>query len=310
MDSPAPLVIPTQYRNPEYSDGHPYAVELAHVGQGNWRAFRTLGLDLRAVLDIARSWAPALAGIERPWLCWAVDEDWSLVQQRLVALAGWTPVVGFDPRVGPPRRCVPGAVVVDFNAALGLPILYPHFPLEFAFLFCDRLAFWHSDLLLREGTARRLAARFERLRSGETAATRSFTGWRRLFSRRDKRFWELVGCTTRAASADQFAKGCGWWMDYWAHPNQARPDFIRANRYWDHGSGLYHWVSAEGGRCRLIGERALREGHFTKIGKADYRGFREPGAQSDARRAMGGELRDNFDLGAACRTLGLEGLLP
>ena len=28
-------------------------------------------------------------------------------------------------------------------------ILYPHFPLEFAFLFYERIAFWLSDLLIR-----------------------------------------------------------------------------------------------------------------------------------------------------------------
>ena len=55
--------------------------------------------------------------------------------------------------------------------------------------------------------------------------------------------------------------------------------------------------------------RTLQQGHFTRIGKADHRGFREPHVQSNARRAMNGELRDNFDLGAACRLLGLERLL-
>ena len=69
-------------------------------------------------------------------------------------------MAGFNPRVGGLEHVVPGAVVVDFNADLQLPVLYPHFPLEFAFLFGDRIAFWHSDLLLPEPRMREMAKLF------------------------------------------------------------------------------------------------------------------------------------------------------
>lgn len=74
------LLIPPTFLDLSYSDNHPYEVELAHVGQGNWRAFRTIGISLSDTMDIARSWSAPFYGIDRPWLCWHVDDDWSMVQ--------------------------------------------------------------------------------------------------------------------------------------------------------------------------------------------------------------------------------------
>lgn len=300
------LVIPGEYLNPVYSDGHPYEVELAHVGQGNWRAFRTIGFSLSDFLEIARGWAAEFSGIDRPWLCWNVDDEWSVVQQRLVASIGWTPVVGFDPRVGPPRQIARGAVIVDFNRELGLPVLYPHFPIEFVFLFCKKMAFWHSDLLVRDRKLRQVAALFEGLEDGQTVATSGWAGWRTAFSTRKKRYCEVIGCTTARASRDQFEKGCGWWMDYWAHPNQKQGEWIKPRYYWDHGAGIYYWHRHEKGDCKVLPERWFREGHFTKLRIRNYPRFREPSAWSDARRLMASEIRGNFDLVQACKALGLE----
>jgi hypothetical protein len=193
--------------------------EWAKVGQGNWRAFRHVGFDLSRVERASQRWAEALHGITRPWLCWNVDEEWCLVQQKLVKSVGWTPIVGFDPRVGPPKRTVETAVVVNFNEGLELPILYPHFPMEFVFRFCDKLAFWHSDLLIRQNLMRRLAAQFDAIPDGETIATYENQGLRHAFTKSRKRYWELVGCTTRSASLSQFKSGCGWWMNFKDHPN-------------------------------------------------------------------------------------------
>lgn len=303
------LQIPNDFREMKYFDGHAYDVELAHVGQGNWRAFQALGVSLLEVLEIAKSWSGMFSGIEKPWLCWNVDSDWSMVQQQLVASVGWTPIVGFDPRVGPPRKNVPSAVVIDFNKDLGLPVLYPHFPLEFAFLYCKKIAFWHSDILVRTNKFERFSRLFDGLQDGEMVATRTFDGWRNIFSSRKKRYWELLGCTTRGASQLQYEKGCGWWMDYWAHPNQSSPKKIRRNYYWDHGAGIYYWNKREGGCCFSIEEREIREGHFTKIGNASYRRFREAESLSDARRLMASEIQDNFDLTLSCKMLGLESFL-
>src|SRR3954468_5149670 len=84
-------------------------------GTGNWRSFAYVPFTLDELLEVSQSWGHQLRGVELPWLCWNVDADWCLVQQKLVALAGWTPVVGWDPRVGPPEL-IRGAIPIDFNA--------------------------------------------------------------------------------------------------------------------------------------------------------------------------------------------------
>lgn len=300
----AALTLPGRIINPGLARFADYAIELEQAGQGVWSAFRALGLSLDELLAIAQSWGKALAGLPRPWLCWNVQDDWCLVQQKLVVSAGWTPLIGFDPRIGPPRQVVPQAVVFDFNAKLGLPLLYPHFPLEFAFLFAPKLAFWHSDLLLREQTMYDLAGCFLRLEDGVTAACQVDPGFRHRYLPWRQRYWELVGCTTRAASRDQFEKGCGWWMAYWAHPNQARGSLLRHWRYWDHGAGIWHWHRYEGGRCLVLEGKTFEEGHFSKIGRPDYSAQREANG-SDVRRNMGRELPCHFDLKQACAKLGL-----
>ena len=307
----ADLRIPTEIVDPSHALHEP-SLELAHVCQGHWRAFRALGMDLADVLDVARSWRATLGGISHPWLCWNVDEDWCFVQQSLVRSAGWTPLVGFDPRVGPPRRLVDGAVVFDFNERLGLPLLYPHFPLEFCFAFCERIAFWHSDLLMRPAKMAAVADRFRALRNGETAASWVPPG--RLshhFSSKHSRYWELVGCTTSAASLDQFEKGCGWWMGFWAHPNLSPADreLAKARYYWDHGSGIYFWEKVKNGRVVSLRGKDFEEGHFTKIGNNNYVRSAPLRNSSDAERSMAEEIRRNFDLDEACRELGLAHLL-
>ena len=287
----------------------PDAETLHRAGQGNWTSFRDAGLDLSQVMKVAEGWASHFRGVDRPWLCWNVDEDWCLVQQRLVASVGWTPVVGFDPRVGPPKRVAPGAIVIDFNDGIGLPVLYPHFPLEFLFLFADRLAFWHSDLLLRFPVMQDVAHRFATLRDGQTAATKCDPGLRYRFTLKKQRYWELIGCTTRKASRLQFENGCGWWMSFWDHPNS--PENERTSRkryYWDHGTGIYYWHKALRGDVAVIKDKAIHEGHFTKIGKKDYKSAfaRET---PDSQRSMNQELNDNFQLADACRKMGLTALL-
>ncbi len=302
------LSLPGRIVEPRFARFSDYEIELQQVGQGVWAAFRALNLDVREVMEIARGWKGALGAVAKPWLCWNVNSDWCWIQQQLVLDAGWTPLVGFDPRVGPPSRVLPQTVVFDFNAELQLPLLYPHFPLEFAFLFAERLAFWHSDLLIRREKMRNLARQFDGLPDGSTAACRVDPGLRHRYLPWRRRYWELVGCTTRAASQDQFEKGCGWWMAFWAHPNQQRDAFVRRWRYWDHGAGIWHWQNA-GGRVDALDADAFAEGHFTKIGKTDYVGTREPNG-SDVRRNMSEELVRHFDLRTACESLSLTDLLP
>jgi hypothetical protein len=302
------LTLPGKIVRPEFARSEDYGFELAQLGQGQWVAARALAIDLDELTAIARSWGERLGHIERPWLCWNVDSDWSLVQQRLVIEAGWTPLIGYDPRVGPPRTILPQSVVFDFNERLRLPLLYPHFPLEFAFLFSPRLAFWHSDLLVRRGKMQALADGFAALKDGQTAACWVSPGLRHGLTPRKKRYWELVGCTTRAASRDQFEKGCGWWMAYWAHPNQRDGERIRRRFYWDHGAGVYYWHKRAGGDCVVLDGHDYEEGHFTKIGNKKYVGAKELDG-SDARRKMSEELVRNFDLRDACAKMDLTELL-
>ena len=200
------------------------AMDASQVGKGNWAGFN---IPLDKVYEAAAEWRQTLAGVARPWLCWNVSDRWCKLQQRLILEVGWTPVIGFDPRSGPPTvlpgsvlidfnshfgfdprsgppTVLPGSILIDFNSHFGLGVMWPHFPLEFAFLFADRLAFWHADLLCRLDVMRRLQSTFESLPDGALAAVPDYGGRRNLLKFRHHRYWELVGCTTKSASESQF----------------------------------------------------------------------------------------------------------
>jgi hypothetical protein len=275
--------------------------EIRHAaGAGNWRRFLQSGVSLEDVATAASEWADAVAGITAPWLCWGVDPDWCLEQQRQVLRVGWTPVVGYDPRV-PPPLIERGAVLVNFNARLNLPTMWPHFPLEFAHLWCPRLAFWHADLLLRPEKMRALADAFAGLPDGWMAAVKPREGLRhRLAGKR--RYWELIGCTTRRASQAAFDAGCGWWMAWPYHPSNSAEERARRSRYyWDSGAGIRYWHKHCGGHVHLIPEPYVAEGHFTGIGKADYRRASPQNFQRDLSK----ELSLNYNLADARRMLGI-----
>jgi hypothetical protein len=270
---------------------------------GNWEAW---GDDVEPIFRAAEKWASALSGVQRPWLCWNVDSDWCLLQQRLVKNAGWTPVVGFDPRVGLPERVVPGAVVVDFNQELKLPVLYPHFPLEFTFLFADRLAFWHSDLLLPELKMTEIAGLFEKMPDGVTAAV-STAGWRDIFSLRHRRYWELIGCTTRSASRDQYENGCGWWINFQSHKNRGVniSDRRLSQYYWDHGTGVFYWKRRHNGHVISLREKDFSAGHFSQI---KFEGYKRVSPNNEF-RDLSSDLRGNFELSRCAEKVGLSHLL-
>ena len=246
-----------------------------------------------------------LDGVELPWLCWNVDPDWCLVQQKLVREVGWTPVVGFDPRVGPPAL-IDGAICIDFNQPFGLPTMWLHFPLEFIFLFCDRMAFWHADLILRREKMRAIAERFANLPDGTGAAVLPTEGRLAVLSPKKRRYWEVLGCNTRGSSRDQFESGCGWWMNFWMHP--ATPAAEAAERktyYYDSGTGIRFWHKKCGGRMMLIPESFVSEGHCTRIGRKDY----VEASPNDYKRDLSKELSLNSDLREVCDRLGVGDLL-
>lgn len=277
-----------------------------YVGKGSWHWISED--QTRRALELATTeWARLLADIDYPWLCWNVDDDWCLVQQRLVVSVGWTPVVGFDPRVGPPPL-VDGAHLVDFNKGIDLPTMSMMFPLEFAWLFAPRLAFWHSDLLVREPLFRLLSEQFKALQDGQTAAVDLRLGWLRRMRGHYGRYWELVGCTTRAASQQQYEAGSGWWRHPNAHPNAlgGRATRKRTRYMQDHGSGILIWDELLGGDVLPIDARPLHEGHCTRIGNPHYK--RQ--SPNDARRDLSKDLTFNYDLGEVCTKLGLERYLP
>jgi hypothetical protein len=281
--------------------------DAMRAGIGDWSGFMCSPYTIHDVLDAAESWKAALNGVERAWLCWNVDPDWCLVQQRMVESVGWTPVVGFDPRVGPPPLS-PNAILIDFNAAFGLPVMYPHFPLEFAFAFADKLAFWHSDLLLRPEKLKRMADLFERLEDGQMAATEPGSSLKsRILKRYELRYWELLGCMTKQASLNNFQSGCGWWLCFYLHPNiDADEERKKRMKYhWECGVGIRYWHKIVGGQLVSIPEADIDEGHFTRIRRESY----VRAAPDDWRRNLPAELSKNFSLSAACNELGLSEFL-
>src|SRR5665213_546815 len=278
-------------------------VDPSQRGKGNWEAF-TLPLD--TVFGAAAEWREALLGVERPRLCWNVSDRWCALQQRLIQSIGWTPVIGFDPRCGPPKTVLPGSIVIDFNARFGFEVMFPHFPLEFVFLFADRFAFWHSDLLCRLEVMNKLKNVFEGLQDGAMAAVPDLGSRRRFYRFRHHRYWELVGCTTRAASKSQFEHGAGWWRLFQFHPNcpNEKERRRRAKYYYDHGVNIMYWKRHYHGQVIDIPRQMVDEGHCTSINKKSYQ-WMEPGGERNQPK----EIDLNFDIEEVASRLGISQLL-
>ena len=276
------------------------------LGTGDWEGFHLHGIPLNDIINEARRWGDDLIGVKKPWLCWNVDPDWSFVQQRAVREVGWTPLVGFDPRVGPPPL-VPGAILIDFNARLRFPTMWMHFPLEFLFLFVeDRLAYWHADCLIRPEKMRRYAELFEGLKTDTMAAVIPTESWRRRLQPKTRRYWEVLGCSTVGASKSQFEHGCGWWLNMAMHPSASAEDKAkRLGYHWECGVGIRYWATHYHGTLVEIPERDIAEGHFTLIGRKDYK----RASPRHFKRDLSKELSLNTDLVEACGKLGLLSLL-
>jgi hypothetical protein len=196
--------------------------------------------------------------------------------------------------------------VIDFNAHFGFEVMWPHFPLEFAYLFADRLAFWHADLLCRLEVMRKLGSIFESLPDGSVAAVPDIGGRRNIFKFRHHRYWELVGCTTKSASRSQFEHGSGWWRYIKYHPqctdeNERRR---RAKYYYDSGVGIMYWKRKYGGQVEDIPAKMVDEGHCTSINRTNYRQLNPGGA-----RNLGAEIDMNFDIEEVAARLGIAHLL-
>lgn len=300
-------------RKIERIDGETDELLLHKVGCGNWRAMLLTGYPLDRILDAAENWKTQVQGIEKPWLVWCAHPDWAVLQQKIVKAGGWTPIVGNDPRVSD-VPVLPGSVYINFNKGLDLPLMYPHFPVELVFKWIDKLAFWHSDLLLTPKQIHRFARQFEKLEDGACIATRpgsSFHARLKQSLKGDKgRYWELLGCTTKGASQDQWNKGSGWWYNFHLHVNCPSDDEFNARKDWyfDHGTGVKYWHKKLGGKVHLIPEHLLERGHFSKIGKPDFIRSMENG-KFNSMRSMETDMARNFELVSAAKSMQLDHLL-
>ena len=281
------------------------------AGVGDWKHFPPDRVD--EIVRAAEDWRAELAGISRPWLCWCVNDEWCYLQQKLVLASGWTPVVGTDGRWRTPTL-VPGAIFVDFNRRLQLPVMWMHFPLEFVYLFSDTLAFWHSDVLPPLSVVSAVADEFQGIRPGQYIGVRDNPTWLRRAARFQKyvlrprnwrgvhvvnarRWFEVTGCTTAEASRSQYDSGCGWWRHIECHPNA--PDFIRRGHpHYDHGVGIYWWETRFGGQAVELATD-VNPFHYTTKGAR-----RMPDSATGERK--GAALQKHHDLTAIKQTLGLD----
>lgn len=264
-------------------------------GTGNWNGF---DIPLEKIFLAAESWKKVVGDHDKLWLCWNISDEWSLLQQRMVKAAGWTPVVGYDPNCRPSKlQTIEGAIFIDFAADLGLEVMWPHFPLEFSFLWAKKLAFWHADLVMTMDVMKNTTQVFEKLRDGEMAAVFSTAGLRNLFRTKRHRYWELIGCTTEAASRHQFETGCGWWRHFEDHPNTTPDEYaIRKNYYYDSGVGIAYWEKKYRRRIVRLSERIYSPGHCSEIGHPNYIKSAHKGAELDL----------NFQINDVARKFGLE----
>src|SRR6516165_1632 len=275
------------------------------AGTGNWKWFTPVLQE--AVFRAAAQWKDRLAGVEKPWLCWNVSGRWCYLQQRLVQEVGWTPVVGFDPRTGPPPLAE-GSILIDFNETLNLPLLWPHVPLEFAFLFSHRLAFWHADLLCRLSVMERLAGQFAGLKDGQLAAVLDRGGLRNRLSFKSHRYWELCGCTTKSAGENQYYNGTGWWRNFQLHPKcvLAQERVKRSTYHYDSGVGILYWQKKYNGSIVPIDINLVKEGHCSEIGNKNYRHLAN---HFEPTRNLGAEIDLNYSIEEVATRLGIAHLL-
>ncbi|WND03461.1 hypothetical protein QGN29_03630 [Temperatibacter marinus] len=281
-------------------------VKNYRFGRGGWPAFHNYGMPIQELLKAAEKWAEAFEGIEKPWLVWNAHPEWCIIQQNLVESVGWTPIVGFDPRLGPPEKKSPNAIIYNFNSDLDLLYMSPMFVIEFLFCYADKMAMFHSDFLLAPEDLAVYAKQFEQLKDGETIAT-SF--WRlNRFWRKPDRHWELLACNTRAASKSQFDQAADWWCNIHDHincPDEAGYELRKTKVGWDHTSGILFWEKYCGGTVHKIPLSKIEHGHFSPSSHP-LRFNRTNHEKSRRVRDLKSQLDKSINIKEACAYVGLD----
>jgi hypothetical protein len=187
-------------------------------------------------------------------------------------------------------------------------VLWPHVPLEFAFLLSGRLAFWHADLLCRLPVMRQLAEQFESLQDGEMSAVFDRGGLRRSLKFKMHRFWELCGCTTKSASENQFYNGVGWWRHFELHPKCIlEQERARRRTYdYDSGVGILYWKNKYNGYVKRIDINLVKEGHCSEIANKAYRSLPN---HLNAMRDLRSEIDLNYSIDEVAARLEIGHLL-
>lgn len=267
------------------------------AGPGSWKAWR---FGMEPIQEAAKEWKKILEDIEYPWLCWNISDRWCIVQQKLVAITGWTPIVGCDTNIDNPT-ILPGSVYVEFNRTLQLPVMQMQFPIEFVFLFTKRLAYWHSDFIANISDMHKFSAIFKSLRDGEMAVTWTLRGLFGFKFRKLNRIFELIGCTTAKASREQFEIGCGWWRDTAFHPNYNDKN-NKKMPFYDHGTGITIWHKKYGGKVIDLSPNEKR-GHAS-----NYLLKHQPKKANHRSKVQ--DMDEYYDLDEMAANLGIAHLLP
>ena len=79
----AKIALSGKIVNPEFDD-----IEPAQFSQGQWPALRPLNIGLEELMDITAKWGRQIKLVGRSWLCWNVNDDWCLLQQKPITEAG------------------------------------------------------------------------------------------------------------------------------------------------------------------------------------------------------------------------------
>jgi hypothetical protein len=110
------------------------------------------------------------------------------------------------------------------------------------------------------------------------------------------RIFEVLGCTTREASRQQFKEGLGYWRHVEKHPNNTR--YKDGYPHWEHSVGVSLWAKKHPERLKLPGVD-IKTGHANSW---TLPGLRETTPKQQL-------LEEHENIRSYAKKLGIEGLL-